>query len=52
MGSSAMDIACELARDHAAARVVLVARRGAHVVPHYWFGKPLDQLMTLPPWAP
>jgi len=52
MGNSAMDIACELARDNVAARVVLVARRGAHVIPHYWFGKPLDQLLTLPPWAP
>jgi dimethylaniline monooxygenase (N-oxide forming) len=52
MGNSAMDIACELSRDGAAAHVTLVARRGAHVVPHYWFGKPLDQLVTLPPWAP
>ncbi|HTJ42440.1 MAG TPA: NAD(P)-binding domain-containing protein [Kofleriaceae bacterium] len=52
MGNSAMDIACELSRDNVAARVILVARRGAHVVPHYWFGRPLDQLLTLPPWAP
>ena len=52
MGNSAMDLACELSRDGVAARVFLVARRGAHVVPHYWFGRPLDQLLTLPPWAP
>jgi cation diffusion facilitator CzcD-associated flavoprotein CzcO len=52
MGNSAMDIACELSRENVAAKVVLVARRGAHIVPHYWFGKPLDQLLTLPPWAP
>jgi cation diffusion facilitator CzcD-associated flavoprotein CzcO len=52
MGNSAMDLACELSRDGVAARVLLVARRGAHVVPHYWFGRPLDQLLTLPPWAP
>jgi thioredoxin reductase len=52
MGNSAMDIACELARANTAARVFLSARRGAHVIPHYWFGKPLDQLLTLPPWLP
>jgi cation diffusion facilitator CzcD-associated flavoprotein CzcO len=52
MGNSAMDIACELSREGTAARVMIAARRGAHVVPHYWFGKPLDQLITLPPWTP
>jgi dimethylaniline monooxygenase (N-oxide forming) len=52
MGNSAMDIACELSREGVAARVVLVARRGAHVIPHYWFGKPLDQLLHLPAWTP
>jgi dimethylaniline monooxygenase (N-oxide forming) len=52
MGNSAMDIACELSREGVAARVFLAARRGAHVVPHYWFGKPLDQLLALPPWTP
>ena len=52
MGNSAMDIACELAREGVAARTVLVARRGAYVIPHYWFGKPLDQLLALPAWTP
>jgi cation diffusion facilitator CzcD-associated flavoprotein CzcO len=52
MGNSAMDIACELSREGGAARVFLSARRGAYVIPHYWFGKPLDQLLTLPAWAP
>ncbi len=51
-GNSAMDIACELAREGVAARVWLSVRRGAHVVPHYWFGKPLDEAIRLPPWAP
>jgi dimethylaniline monooxygenase (N-oxide forming) len=52
MGNSAMDIACELSREGTAARVFLAARRGAYVIPHYWFGKPLDQLIALPRWTP
>jgi thioredoxin reductase len=52
MGNSAMDIACELSREGVAAKVFLAARRGAYVIPHYWFGKPLDQLIALPPWTP
>jgi dimethylaniline monooxygenase (N-oxide forming) len=52
MGNSAMDIACELSRPGVAARVFLAARRGAHVIPHYLLGKPLDQGLTLPPWLP
>jgi dimethylaniline monooxygenase (N-oxide forming) len=51
-GNSAMDIACELSREGVAARVWLVVRRGGHVIPHYWFGKPLDQTLALPPWTP
>jgi len=51
-GNSAMDIACELAREGVAARVWLSVRRGAHVIPHYWFGRPLDATVTLPPWTP
>ncbi len=52
MGNSAMDLACELAREGTSAKVFLSARRGAHVIPHYWFGKPLDQLLALPAWTP
>ncbi len=52
MGNSAMDIACELSREGVAAKVFLAMRRGAYVIPHYWFGKPLDQLLSLPPWTP
>lgn len=52
MGNSAMDLACELSREGTAARVWLSARRGAWVIPHYWFGKPLDQLLALPAWTP
>lgn len=52
MGNSAMDIACELSNRGIAERVFLSARRGAHVVPHYWFGKPVDQVAALPSWLP
>ncbi len=51
-GNSAMDIACELSREGAASKVWLCVRRGGHVIPHYWFGKPLDQTLALPPWTP
>jgi len=44
MGNSAMDIACESSQ--VAARTVLSARRGAHVIPKYIFGRPLDQFFT------
>jgi dimethylaniline monooxygenase (N-oxide forming) len=43
-GNSAVDIACELARPDAAARVYLSTRRGAWVLPKYVLGRPLDQL--------
>ncbi len=52
MGNSAMDIACELSRPGVSDKVFLSARRGAYVVPNYVLGKPLDQLLTLPPWLP
>lgn len=52
MGNSAMDIACELGRPGVAEKVFLAMRRGAWVVPNYVFGKPLDQLVTLPTWLP
>ncbi len=41
MGNSAMDIAVEAS--FSASRVYLAARRGAHIVPKYLFGRPLDQ---------
>ena len=44
MGNSAMDISVELSQ--VAERVILAARRGAHVVPKVLFGIPLDQVFT------
>src|SRR5438270_3126247 len=51
MGNSAMDIAVEAS--HVADRVFLAARRGAHIIPKYLFGKPLDQMGLSPrvPWS-
>jgi cation diffusion facilitator CzcD-associated flavoprotein CzcO len=49
MGNSAMDIAVE--SSYQAERVFLAARRGAHVVPKYLFGKPADSL-AIKPWLP
>jgi hypothetical protein len=51
MGNSAMDIAVE--SSYVANRVFLAARRGAHVIPKYLFGRPLDQMGLSPrvPWA-
>ena len=40
MGNSGCDIACDLAR--VADRTLLSTRRGAHVIPKYLFGMPLD----------
>ena len=42
IGNSAMDIAVDAS--YHANSVVLAARRGAHVIPKYVFGKPMDQL--------
>jgi dimethylaniline monooxygenase (N-oxide forming) len=42
MGNSSMDIAVEAS--FSAAHVYLAARRGAHVVPKYIFGRPIDQI--------
>jgi dimethylaniline monooxygenase (N-oxide forming) len=42
MGNSAMDIAVE--SSFVARRTFLSARRGAHVLPKYAFGRPIDQL--------
>jgi cation diffusion facilitator CzcD-associated flavoprotein CzcO len=46
MGNSAMDIAVE--SSYVAKSTHLAARRGAWIVPKYLFGKPLDQISTLP----
>ncbi|TMM03034.1 MAG: NAD(P)/FAD-dependent oxidoreductase [Actinobacteria bacterium] len=50
MGNSAMDIAVDAS--YHAESVVLAARRGAHIIPKYLFGKPMDQLggARLPAW--
>jgi dimethylaniline monooxygenase (N-oxide forming) len=50
MGNSAMDIAVEASQ--VANKVFLAARRGAHVIPKYLFGRPLDQMGLSPrvPW--
>jgi dimethylaniline monooxygenase (N-oxide forming) len=42
MGNSAMDIAVDAS--YHAASTYLAARRGAHVIPKYLFGRPIDQL--------
>lgn len=49
MGNSAMDIAVE--SSYLAKRVLLSARRGAHVVPKYLFGRPIDTFGASP-WIP
>ncbi len=41
MGNSAMDIAVDAS--YHAKSTILAARRGAHIVPKYIFGKPMDQ---------
>jgi dimethylaniline monooxygenase (N-oxide forming) len=46
IGNSAMDIAVE--SSFVARRTWLCARRGAHVVPKYLFGRPLDQIAVSP----
>lgn len=46
IGNSACDIVCELA--WVSARAVLSTRRGAHIVPRYIYGRPIDQIC--PPW--
>ncbi|HEV7753074.1 MAG TPA: NAD(P)-binding domain-containing protein [Baekduia sp.] len=52
MGNSAMDIAVDAS--YAAKRTYLAARRGAHVIPKYLFGRPIDQIggaEWLPSWV-
>jgi hypothetical protein len=46
MGNSAVDVAVDAS--YAARSTYLAARRGAHVVPKYIFGRPLDQVGASP----
>lgn len=46
MGNSAMDIVVEVSQVARAA--FLAMRRGAHIVPKYLFGRPLDQFLSTP----
>jgi dimethylaniline monooxygenase (N-oxide forming) len=50
MGNSAMDIAVDAS--YVANSTVLCSRRGAHIVPKYFFGRPMDQMAASPkiPW--
>jgi thioredoxin reductase len=48
MGNSGLDIAVELS--YQAAKTFLSMRRGAHIVPKYILGRPLDAWVL--PWAP
>lgn len=48
MGNSGCDIACDLAR--VAERTLLSTRRGAHVLPKYLFGLPLDTVCPEAVW--
>jgi cation diffusion facilitator CzcD-associated flavoprotein CzcO len=52
IGNSAVDIASELSNRGLAERLVLSTRRGAHVVPKYLFGKPVDQIVETNPYIP
>ncbi|MCA9123137.1 MAG: NAD(P)-binding domain-containing protein [Planctomycetaceae bacterium] len=47
IGNSGCDIACEVSR--VASKTFLSARRGAHIIPKYIFGKPLDRVV--PRWV-
>lgn len=49
IGNSGVDIACELSR--IAERTVLSTRRGAHVIPKYLLGKPLDRVASWHFWT-
>jgi cation diffusion facilitator CzcD-associated flavoprotein CzcO len=52
IGNSAVDIACELSNRGLAERLLLSTRRGAHVVPKYLLGKPIDQIVETNPYVP
>lgn len=52
IGNSAMDISCELSHRGVASRLLVSTRRGAHVIPKYIFGRPLDAVIRTRPWLP
>ncbi len=52
VGNSAMDIACELSHRGVAGRLVVSTRRGAHIIPKYLYGRPLDSIIRTRPWLP
>jgi len=55
LGNSAVDIASELGNRSVAGRVVLVARRGAWILPKWFAGTPITRLpqpQNLFPWMP
>ncbi len=55
LGNSAVDIASELGSRSVAGRVVLVARRGAWILPKWFAGTPITRLpqpQNLFPWMP
>jgi len=51
MGNSAIDISSDLGQRGMAERVYISTRRGAHVMPLYFFGKPADKGKTVA-WLP
>jgi cation diffusion facilitator CzcD-associated flavoprotein CzcO len=52
IGNSAVDIASELSNRSMAQRLVVSTRHGAHIVPKFVLGKPVDQLSETIPWLP
>ncbi|MGI9018229.1 MAG: flavin-containing monooxygenase [Euzebya sp.] len=53
MGNSSMDIAT--VASYVGVSATVAARNAAHIIPKWWFGKPLDQWVTIPllhvvPW--
>ncbi|MEE2745050.1 MAG: NAD(P)-binding domain-containing protein [Bdellovibrionota bacterium] len=52
IGNSAVDIASELSQRSLQNEVFVSTRRGAHIIPKYIFGRPLDQLLPTLPLIP
>ena len=52
IGNSAVDIASELGNPSLARRVVLSTRNGAHVIPKFLWGKPVDVAVQTLPYVP
>lgn len=46
IGNSAVDIACEAARQYTGHRVVISTRSGAYIVPNWLMGRPFDSLAS------